>query len=445
MMDCLAPTIPAHAGQGRGGVRAVVCRRLRASIGALCLVLAAALALPGARAQAQTPVQAAAAQQLAMERAFLTGLAALNAGNPELAIRLFRDILAIDPSLTRVRLELARAYFVAEQWSRSRSEFFAVLSGDLPEPVRANVLSFIRAIDSRRGFEWNLTLGLTTVGDGREFDSDVIGVAFGDVVLPFTFDRDGETALGLEASGTATLRRPIPGLSGPERSVTGRIQGFANLTDGPERRYDDLLVGLRAGLDVAQPRLTYSLGPVISQRRLAGERFEDSLGIEARFERRTAQGLSVFGSASAARLDNRSDDARDGALYRGEIGLRRSFGGRGVAGLALFGERQNVDLPTSNSQEVGLRAFGTFEARFGLTLQPRLSVSAKRFPVPSPLFVGDPDEREVSAGLRIEKNDLFFVDGFTPFVDVEATRVVSGIDAFSYRDSSFRFGFSRNF
>lgn len=384
-------------------------------------------------------------QAIETERAFLTGLAALNSGDAETAIRIFRAILAQDPTLVRVRLELARAYFVAEQWSRSRAEFFAVLSGDLPDPVRANVLSFIRAIDSRRGFDWNLSIGLTSVGDGRDFDTDEIDLDFGGIALPFTLERDSDTELGVEVSGSATVRRPIPGLSGPERSVTGRVQGFATLIDGPQRRNDDLIFGLRAGVDVAQPRLTYSVGPVASWRRLAGERFEDSLGLEARFERRTEAGVSVFGAVSAARLDNWSDDARDGALYQAQLGVQRSFGGRGAAGIAVFGERRDVDFALDNSQRLGLRVFGTVEARFGLTLQPRLSLSVKRFPEPSPLFVGDPDEREISAGLRVEKNDLFVGDGFTPFIDLEATRVESGIDAFSYRETNVRFGLSRNF
>lgn len=418
----------------------------------VCRLFAFVLLVPSLAALIATPAYAQQApdltqqQILETERAFLVGLAALNSGDPETAIRIFRAILARDPTLVRVRLELARAYFVAEQWSRSRAEFFAVLSADLPDAVRTNVLSFIRAIDSRRGFDWNLSIGLTSVGDGRNFDTNDIDLNFGGgVTLPFVLERDGSTELGLEASGSATLRRAIPGLSGPDRSVTGRFEGFAALTDGPRRQNDDLLFGLRAGIDVAQPRLTYSVGPVVSWRRLAGERFEDSLGLEARFERRTEVGVSVFGSASAARLDNWSDDARDGALYRAQLGVRRSFGGRAAAGVALFGERRDVDFALDNSQRLGLRVFGTVEARFGLTLEPRLSLSVKRFPEPSPLFVGDPDEREVSAGLRVEKNDLFIGDGFTPFIDLEATRVQSGIDAFSYRETNVRFGLNRNF
>ena len=53
--------------------------------------------------------------------------------------RVFAAILARSPDLVRVRLELARAYFLSRQWGRARREFLSVLAGDIPEPVRGNV------------------------------------------------------------------------------------------------------------------------------------------------------------------------------------------------------------------------------------------------------------------------------------------------------------------
>ena len=66
-----------------------------------------------------------------IEARFLIGLRDLETGKPDKAIEAFSAILAADPTLIRVRLELARAYFAAEKWDRARQEFFIVLSGDL--------------------------------------------------------------------------------------------------------------------------------------------------------------------------------------------------------------------------------------------------------------------------------------------------------------------------
>ena len=81
---------------------------------------------------------------------FVLGLAATQASLPpdvseerrelllNLAIASFRVILINSPELVRVRLELARAFFLKGEDSLSQRHFESVLAGNLPEPVVAN-------------------------------------------------------------------------------------------------------------------------------------------------------------------------------------------------------------------------------------------------------------------------------------------------------------------
>ena len=39
--------------------------------------------------------------------------------------------------------------------------------------------------------------------------------------------------------------------------------------------------------------------------------------------------------------------------------------------------------------------------------------------------------------MRVEKNDVFFWNGLSPFLEASYSRTVSGVDAFSYDESSF--------
>ena len=105
------------------------------------------------------PLNLSTPQQI--ENAFLQGLQLLEAGQPRKAVFLFRQILARDPNLPRVRLELARAYFMMQSWSESRAEFVSVLSGDIPLAAKKNILRFINAIDARRGFDWSAAIGIS--------------------------------------------------------------------------------------------------------------------------------------------------------------------------------------------------------------------------------------------------------------------------------------------
>ena len=93
---------------------------------------------------------------------FLTGLAAMGAAqareddaerDPALldeAIEALRDILHDRPELTRVRLELARAFFLKGEDDLSRDQFDRVLAGRPAPAVVANIHRYLGRIRARR-------------------------------------------------------------------------------------------------------------------------------------------------------------------------------------------------------------------------------------------------------------------------------------------------------
>ncbi|PWR01806.1 hypothetical protein DKT77_14490 [Meridianimarinicoccus roseus] len=393
-------------------------------------------------------VQAAprtAQEARAVDAAFLRGLAALDGGAPRAAIPVFLGILGPHPDLVRVRLELGRAYFEDRQWSNARREFLLVLSADIPRPVRANVLAYIRAIDSRRGFDWDISLALTELRSGENYRTDTIDLNFGGIALPFTLNRTDDRELGLTFSASAGLRADLPTLSGPGIATTafGEAFSFGDYARTPSLR--DISYGLRAGLRFSAPRTTSSVAVVATRREVAAEHFEDRAGLELAAERRSPGGLSVFGSAQVLDVDNAFTDTLDGSSVFAEAGLRRSIGGRAVIGAALFGEARRADLDFESYDRVGLRVFGSVEARFGLSIRPSVTWARTHYITPNPLFIGSRDERELTGRLRVEKTDLILGDGFSPFIELEANEVQSGIDAFSYWSRGVSVGLRRVF
>ncbi|MEP5091947.1 MAG: porin family protein, partial [Paracoccaceae bacterium] len=302
-----------------------------------------------------------------IEARFLAGLRSLENGRPGRAIEAFSAILALDPTLVRVRLELARAYFAAEQWDRARREFFITLSGDLPESVRRRVLGFIRAIDARRGFDWDLSLGLTNASSGRNYDTDEIRLAFGNDILPFRLNRDTKSQLGVRATGAATYRLPLEASVASNVTSSLFVQGFFDITDAPNSTYDDYIAGVRTGLRFTGYSTTYSLAPVYSQRFLAEKHYEDQTGIEFAFEKRTASGLSVFGQVSYADVDNKFSDNRDRTLKEAQVGIRQSIRGTGAIGLSAFYEGKDVDFNLDKYDLYGVRLSGVIDVPYGLT------------------------------------------------------------------------------
>ena len=108
---------------------------------------------------------------------FLYGLAAVGASRrPGLAdaerealldeaIAAFRTMLIDRPGLVRVRLELARAFFLKGEDDLAQRHFEQVLAGNPPRLVAANIQRFLNEIRARR--RWSFNLGLAVAPDSN--------------------------------------------------------------------------------------------------------------------------------------------------------------------------------------------------------------------------------------------------------------------------------------
>ncbi|MEO6718531.1 MAG: tetratricopeptide repeat protein, partial [Novosphingobium sp.] len=77
-----------------------------------------------------------------VERDFLDGMIALARKDFPRAEHLFRKILAGDPSLVRVRLELARTLFLEKKDEDADYHFKLAVAAHPPEPVIKNIARF---------------------------------------------------------------------------------------------------------------------------------------------------------------------------------------------------------------------------------------------------------------------------------------------------------------
>ena len=137
---------------------------------------------------------------------FLVGLAALSAaqlpktlesertGLFDEAIAALRAILIDWPKLVRVRLELARAFYLKGQDDLSREHFERVLAGSPPPAMAANIQRFLGIIRARR--RWSGYFGATLAPDSNitaASDAEVIYIRG----LPFRRDSDAGARSGL--------------------------------------------------------------------------------------------------------------------------------------------------------------------------------------------------------------------------------------------------------
>ena len=381
-----------------------------------------------------------------IEAGFRQGLAALSAGDAARAIRLFRAILAEHPGLPRVRLELARAYFVAREWDRSRREFFAVLSGGVPATVKRNILRFLREIDARRGFDWDLSVAFSTAPQARrDYDTDIVEIeAFG-IPLPFEIERETDGSHGVRASGDAEYRVEIPGARRGGVRLTAFGGAFFDIFEGEGSGADDYVIGGGAGLRAAWPQTTVFGGPRVSMRHFSGRHLENRFGFDGGMEWRNASGLSIFASGSVGVVADQVSDARDGTFGRLRGGVARSLGGRAMAGVALDAEFFDADARFESHRVLGGEVFGRADLGLGLDATARLYLLNQTFDDPVPLLGATRKEWEYGVDIELAKTDLFLLGQFTPFVTAGYSRRSSSIDAFSYKEVRFEVGLRRAF
>lgn len=377
------------------------------------------------------------------ERQFANGLALINAGQPRPAAALFEAILAQNPDLVRVRLELARAYFLSRQWGRSRSEFLAVLSGDIPEPVRLNVLRFLREIDARRGFEWDANVAFVTLGDTRNYETDTIQIDVGGNSLPFKLNgRDGETSQGLRFAVSGGYRQIIPAWS----AQTARTLGFGRFLvagdEAPGSRFDDLTLAVEGGVRLIWPQSALTITPRVSRRFLAGERSEDKAGLSTTFQHRSERGTVYSLSGSWFDIGHHSVDARDGDIVSVSLSASHPLSPRTLIGARLLVEDRDATSSVEDYRRTRVTAFGHFDMGRGITLSPSLYVEDRTAQATGALAA---DHLGTGAALTVENSQIIVGAGFTPYVSLFASRIRSDLAALSYTETGVSLGWEKRF
>ena len=257
---------------------------------------------------------------------FLLGLAATQASlNPDLpeerrelllslAIASFHVILINRPALVRVRLELARAFFLKGEDSLSQRHFERVLAGDPPEAVVANVRHFLNRIRARR--RWSFSLGAAIAPDtniGGSSEERTIYI-FG---LPFERDIEELTTsgIGLSVWGGAEYQYPL--------SERVRLRSGANLSrrEHEGSRFDEVFASVHLGPRLLLGERTEASVLATASQRWAGTvKDRHALGGRVEVGHRVNRAVTVNGRVAWEDRHHRTGTSRDGPALDVSLG-----------------------------------------------------------------------------------------------------------------------------
>jgi tetratricopeptide (TPR) repeat protein len=132
------------------------------------------------------------------EGQFLLATIAVEQKEYDTAISLFRRILAREPPTERVRLELARAFFLKGDYDNADRQFRFARAGDIDDTVKANIDRFLSAINRLREYTVNFSFALAPDTNQNAATSASQVNIFG---LPFALDNGARKQSGIGAAG----------------------------------------------------------------------------------------------------------------------------------------------------------------------------------------------------------------------------------------------------
>lgn len=228
------------------------------------------------------------------------------------AIAAFRLILVNRPELVRVRLELARTFFLRGQDGLARRHFELALAGGVPPAVAANIWRFLDVMRARKRFTGYFGAAFapdSNLNAASESEIVYIDTVFGRLPFQRQGDFGARSGLGLSVWGGGEYQQPL--------SQRLRLRVGADMV---QREYsgsdfDQTFLAAHAGPRwLAGPATELSLLGIAQRQWLGGRPYVDETGVRLEIDRRLTPGLWARGTAAHRERNHRQRDFLDGPL-----------------------------------------------------------------------------------------------------------------------------------
>ena len=386
---------------------------------------------------------------------FLIGLSAIEASQQpglseeardkllDAAIEALRTTLVREPSLVRVRLELARAFFLKEEDRLAKRHFEQALAGKPPPAVVLNVNRFLAQIRARK--DWSAGVGVALAPDSNlaarsDEDTILLDTPFGR--LPFTYQGDTpKSGVGIALWASGEYQYPV--------ARDWRIRAGGNLSRREYRsdEYDRMTLAGHLG-----PRWLvgqYSEASVLASARqswLSDEAEYRDLGV--RVEGRHRLGARTVASLGVSRHERRYEEADhlDGPLTDVSLGLGWVASPTARIDTAGGWSLQRTELKRQRNSSHWLRLGASVQLPRGFTVGGAGTLRWTAYRGNSPYVLGGGPRSDVTRLVRLyAHNRAFTVAGFSPQVSLVQEIRTSNAQLHGYDRISGELGLVRQF
>jgi len=372
-----------------------------------------------------------------IERDFLDGMVALARKDFARAEAKFRKILQDDPSLVRVRLELARTLFLAKKDEQADYNFRLAIAEHPPEAVIRNIARFRETIRARRAWRFNFDIGVAPDTNINSATSKETVDLFG---LPFKLNDSAraKSGVGLVASGDASVRlwrfAKVPLYVG----AYGRLVRYGN------HDFDDIYVGGEAGPEFRLAGGRLRVAATGFHRWYGGKDLDTSIGGRLHFDKIVGGRLGIDASLAFRRDMYARRDDLDAWNIEANLSANRAISAS-ATGFAYVSLRRSIAHDPGYSNWNTRIGAGVIK-EIGWGLRPQLSLEAGRQWNDATFGIFGRTRRDWSlqASASIYKRD-WNIAGFAPLVRITYERNFSTIALYDQKRLKTEFGFTKAF
>ena len=387
---------------------------------------------------------------------FLIGVAAIEASQKkgisedrrdallDEAIAVLRRLLIGRPELVRVRLELARAFFLKGEDGLARRHFERVLAGNPPAAVALNVNRFLNIMRARK--RWTVRVGIALAPDSNISSQSgertiLIDTPFGR--LPFTYQGDKpKSGVGIAVWAGGEYQYPID----PRWRL--RAGGDVSRREYRSDEFDRTFVSAHLGPRLLIGRASEaSVLASVRQSWLADEEDFRDLGVRVEGRHRLSRRTVAFLNAAKHERRYEGRDWLDGPLTDLSAGAAWAASPTMRVNAALGWGRQRTELERQRNASRWGRVGATFLLPWGFTVGGAATLRWTDYEGDwAPFVVGGGERRDVTRAFRFDlHNRAVTVGGFSPQVSMTQEERTSNAQLHGYDRLSGELRFVRLF
>jgi len=356
---------------------------------------------------------------------FLLGMVAAAEGEHVRAIEIFRAILETRPELTRVRLELARALFAAEDDSAAAYHFRLALAEAPSDGVRQNIERYLSAIEQRRDYIFEVGFSLMPDTNVNAATNEETINLFGFLPSDLSDDAQETSGVGLRGSLAAGW---LPRLNKDWRL---QLRGAAVATDYAGVRFDDQLALTQIGARRLFERGYVDAGASYEKRYFGGEAFYDALGVRVSGAWRQSPRLTAFASGARTQYEYTVEAGRDGPVSSLSAGLSYALSSRSIASVQASVAYEDSEAKVRRNTAYSLQASYAREYANAFTLEVTPFAAYRPFEGFDPIFGATREDARYGVTLEGLNRTLRY-RGFSPALAYTFTRNESNVVLYDY-------------